>query len=101
MPLIKAFMELYPQVSVEIRSHTDSRAPDQYNEVLSDRRAQSTRNWLISKGIDASRLTAKGYGEIRLLNQCANGVACSSEEHQLNRRSEFIVSGLEKFKGCD
>jgi outer membrane protein OmpA-like peptidoglycan-associated protein len=98
---IKVFMELYPQVSVEIRSHTDSRAPDQYNEVLSDRRAQSTRNWLISKGIDASRLTAKGYGEIRLLNQCANGVACSSEEHQLNRRSEFLVSGLGKFKDCD
>jgi outer membrane protein OmpA-like peptidoglycan-associated protein/tetratricopeptide (TPR) repeat protein len=98
---IKAFMELYLQVSVEIRSHTDSRAPDQYNEVLSDRRAQSTRNWLISKGIDASRLTAKGFGERRLLNKCLNGVACSSEEHQLNRRSEFIVSGLGEFKGCD
>jgi outer membrane protein OmpA-like peptidoglycan-associated protein/tetratricopeptide (TPR) repeat protein len=98
---IQAFMELYPQVSVEIRSHTDSRAPDQYNQILSDRRAQSTRNWLISKGIDAARLTAKGYGERRLLNQCTNAVACSSEEHQLNRRSEFIVSSLEKFKDCD
>lgn len=98
---IKAFMELYPQVSVEIRSYTDSRAPDQYNEVLSERRAQSTLNWLISKGIDASRLTAKGFGERRLINKCANGVACSSEEHQLNRRSEFIVSGLGEFKDCD
>jgi outer membrane protein OmpA-like peptidoglycan-associated protein len=98
---IKAFMELYPQVSVEIRSHTDSRAPDQYNDLLSERRAQSTRDWLISKGIDASRLTAKGFGERRLLNKCANGVVCSSEQHQLNRRSEFIVSGLGKFKDCD
>ncbi|WP_213520578.1 OmpA family protein [Nonlabens sp.] len=98
---IKAFMELYPQVSIEIRSHTDSRAPDQYNELLSEKRAQSTRDWLISKGIDASRLTAKGFGERRLLNTCANGVACSSDEHQLNRRSEFIVSGFGEFKDCD
>ena len=93
-------MELYPETTVEIRSHTDSRAPDDYNITLSNNRANSTMNWLVSKGIDASRLTAKGYGETRLVNECSNGVPCSREQHQLNRRSEFIVSGLEKFKDC-
>jgi outer membrane protein OmpA-like peptidoglycan-associated protein len=98
---IKVFMELYPQIRIAIHSHTDSRAPDAYNIILSDNRAQSTRNWLVSKGIEASRLTAKGFGETRLLNKCSNGVVCSEKEHQLNRRSEFIVSGLDKFKDCD
>lgn len=97
---IKAFMELYPQTKVDIRSHTDSRAPDAYNVILSEKRAQSTLNWLVSKGIDPSRLTAKGYGEYRLLNECSNGVPCSKEAHQLNRRSEFIVSGLDEYKDC-
>ena len=98
---IKAFMELYPQTRVAIRSHTDSRAPDAYNIVLSDNRAQSTRNWLVSKGIEASRITAKGLGETKLLNECSNDVICTKKEHQLNRRSEFIVSGIDKFKDCD
>ncbi|MBF4983120.1 PD40 domain-containing protein [Nonlabens mediterrranea] len=98
---ILAFMELYPQTSVEIRSHTDSRAPDAYNDVLSEKRAQSTRKWLIEKGISASRLTAKGYGERQLVNNCSNGVDCTPEEHQLNRRSEFIVTGLGQFSDCD
>lgn len=97
---IKAFMELYPQTTVDIRSHTDSRAPDRYNDVLSERRAQSTRNWLIKNGIAASRLTAKGYGERQLVNRCSNGVPCSSEDHQKNRRSEFIVSGLGDYSNC-
>ncbi|MDP5077920.1 MAG: OmpA family protein [Nonlabens sp.] len=97
---IKAFMELYPQTTVDIRSHTDSRAPDRYNDLLSERRAQSTRNWLIKNGIAASRLTAKGYGERQLVNRCSNGVNCSSEDHQKNRRSEFIVSGLGDYSNC-
>ncbi len=98
---ILAFMELYPQTSVEIRSHTDSRAPDAYNDVLSEKRAQSTRKWLIEKGINASRLTAKGYGERQLVNNCSNGVDCTPEEHQLNRRSEFIVTGLGQYSDCN
>lgn len=98
---ILAFMELYPQTSVEIRSHTDSRAPDAYNDVLSEKRAQSTRKWLIEKGISASRLTAKGYGERQLVNNCSNGVDCTPEEHQLNRRSEFIVTGLGQYSDCN
>ncbi|WP_124981196.1 OmpA family protein [Nonlabens xiamenensis] len=98
---VKSFMELYPDTSIDIRSHTDSRANDDYNDQLSERRAQSTRQWLIDNGIDPSRLQAKGYGEQRLVNECSNGVSCSEEAHQLNRRSEFIVSGLGQFADCD
>ncbi|MFV0539898.1 MAG: OmpA family protein, partial [Aestuariibaculum sp.] len=81
----------HPTISIAIGSHTDSRANDRYNEVLSDKRAKSTMDWLIGKGIDANRMTAKGYGEYRLVNRCSNGVKCSKEEHQANRRREFVI----------
>jgi len=88
---ILAALREYPEIVIHIESHTDSRGSDAYNEDLSERRAQSTLNWLISKGIDRSRLTAKGYGESQLVNECENGVPCSAEKHQLNRRSMFII----------
>lgn len=84
----------YPNMKIDIRSHTDSRASRNYNEALSQRRAKSTRQWLIKKGINPNRLTAKGYGETRLLNKCSDGVKCTEKEHQLNRRSEFIIKAL-------
>ena len=87
-------LEQYPTMTLDIRSHTDSRASHAYNEKLSDRRAKSTREWLISKGISAKRLTAKGFGETQLINKCADGVQCTEAEHQLNRRSQFIITGL-------
>jgi len=83
-----------PTMKLDIRSHTDSRASFEYNEVLSDNRAKSTINWLVKNGVDPSRLTGKGYGETQLVNQCSDDVKCSEEEHQLNRRSEFIISDL-------
>ena len=88
---ILAAMREYPQLVIHIESHTDSRGNDAYNEALSEKRAQSTLEWLVSKGIDRSRLSAKGYGEYRLTNQCSNGAECTEEEHQLNRRSMFII----------
>ena len=88
---VLAVLEEYPEMKIDIRSHTDSRASHKYNDQLSDRRAKSTRKWLIDQGIEASRLTAKGYGERELINDCADGVKCSEEEHQMNRRSEFII----------
>lgn len=88
---ILAAMREYPELIIHIESHTDSRGNDSYNMALSERRAQSTLKWLVGKGIDANRLTAKGYGESQLVNQCSNGVTCTSEEHQLNRRSMFII----------
>lgn len=83
-----------PTMVVDVRSHTDSRQTFNYNEALSDRRAKSTVAWLIKNGISADRLTGRGYGEIQLVNNCADNVECTEEEHQLNRRSEFIVVKL-------
>lgn len=84
----------YPQMKIDVRSHTDSRASDSYNLKLSQRRAKATAEWLIAQGIDASRITYKGYGETQLENRCSNGVKCTEEQHQQNRRSEFIISEL-------
>ncbi len=88
---ILAAMRKYEDLIIHIESHTDSRAPKRYNEILSERRAQSTLNWLVNKGIDRSRLSAKGYGETKLVTNCPDGVECTEEEHQLNRRSMFII----------
>jgi outer membrane protein OmpA-like peptidoglycan-associated protein len=87
-------MNQYPLMKLDIRSHTDSRGTTKYNEALSDRRAKSTINWLIKNGVKANRLIGKGYGETMLVNKCSDGVECTEEEHQLNRRSEFIITAL-------
>ncbi|SNZ02006.1 OmpA family protein [Flagellimonas pacifica] len=84
-------MEKYPSLKIKVNSHTDSRGNDAYNLWLSQKRAQSTVNYMISKGISADRLQGEGYGETRLVNDCANGIPCSRDKHQLNRRSEFII----------
>ncbi|WP_166925160.1 OmpA family protein [Flavobacterium poyangense] len=92
---ILAVMQQNPKIKIDIRSHTDSRQTHLYNEKLSDRRAKSTMAWLVKNGIAASRLTAKGYGETKLVNHCSDGVICSESEHQANRRSEFIIISME------
>ncbi len=85
-------MQTFPNLKIKIESHTDSRGSDSYNLKLSDNRAKSTMAYLISKGIDPSRIeSATGYGETRLKNKCKNGVKCSEDEHFINRRSDFIV----------
>jgi len=83
-----------PTMKLDIRSHTDSRASSKYNEDLSERRAKSTIKWLVKNGINPNRLTGKGYGETQLVNNCSDDVTCTEEEHQLNRRSEFIITAL-------
>ncbi|MEL1247812.1 OmpA family protein [Flavobacterium helocola] len=88
---ILAVMNQYPNMTIDIRSHTDSRQTHKYNEQLSDRRAKSTLEFLVKNGINRNRLTAKGYGETQLVNNCSDDVPCSEAEHQKNRRSEFIV----------
>jgi len=86
-------MKRCQNISVEASSHTDSRASDQYNEELSQRRAQSTVDYITQVGgIDHSRIRAVGYGETRLRNRCSDGVKCSEIEHQMNRRTQFDVS---------
>ena len=84
----------YPKMKLDIRSHTDSRGSFKYNEALSERRAKSTINWLIKNGVNKNRLIGKGYGENELVNKCSDGVDCTEEEHQLNRRSEFLITEL-------
>lgn len=84
-------MKKYPELKIDIRSHTDSRASNAYNLKLSDRRAKSTMNYLIKQGIESSRLTGTGYGEKELINECKNGIKCSESNHKVNRRSEFII----------
>lgn len=81
-----------PNMVIKIESHTDSRGAAVYNKYLSDKRAKSTRDYIISQGIDASRIeSAIGYGEERLINGCDGTVRCTEEQHYLNRRSEFII----------
>ena len=84
-------LKKYPTLKIEVQSHTDSRAPDNYNLSLSERRANSSMNYIISQGIDPERLIGKGYGETKLKNKCANGVPCSNAEHESNRRTEFVI----------
>ena len=121
--ILKAMVQS-PGLKVNIESHTDMRGTHAYNEILSDKRAQSTLEWLVEKGIDRSRLTAKGFGENQLLDRCtelddcgqeveiagcslsqfaegktkcSDGVKCSEEEHQNNRRSKFLIDESSQF----
>jgi peptidoglycan-associated lipoprotein len=87
-------MDKYPDMVIELSSHTDSRGVSTYNQKLSQRRADSAKRWLVKEGIEASRIKAVGYGESLLLNRCKDGVRCSEEEHRFNRRTEFkIIAG--------
>ena len=99
--LTKVFnaMIRFPELIIRIESHTDSRSPQSYNLRLSQNRATSTRNWLIQRGIAPTRLTAVGYGESQLINRCADGVPCTEAEHQLNRRSMFIIENYQILSG--
>ncbi|OIQ37221.1 MAG: hypothetical protein BM563_09225, partial [Bacteroidetes bacterium MedPE-SWsnd-G1] len=91
----------YPGMVIRLESHTDSRADDDYNMGLSNRRAKSTYDYLIENGVDASRITKyEGFGESQMVaielpdgktKKCTNDVRCSEDEHQLNRRTEFII----------
>ena len=89
---IVAVMREHPSMTIIIESHTDSRGRAVYNEKLSDRRAKSSSDYLIYSGIAPERIkSAIGYGEDNLFNECADGVKCSTEEHEANRRSKFLI----------
>lgn len=88
---VVAYLKQYPNTNIQIGSHTDARGNDNYNLSLSNRRAKATLQYLITQGIDKNRLSAQGYGETNLTNNCDNTTKCSEEEHQLNRRSVFLV----------
>jgi outer membrane protein OmpA-like peptidoglycan-associated protein len=96
--LIKLFRD-NPDITFELGSHTDSRGGDLYNLVLSDARANSAVNYLIQHGVNPDRIKARGYGEVTLINGCGNGVPCTEEEHQANRRTEFKVLHIDSMAG--
>ncbi|MTI20412.1 hypothetical protein E1176_05200, partial [Fulvivirga sp. RKSG066] len=85
-------MKENPGIEIELGSHTDSRGSASSNLRLSDKRAKASAQYIISQGIDESRIIGKGYGEQQLINKCSDGVPCSAEEHQLNRRTEFKIT---------
>lgn len=91
MMKVLAYLNAFPDIHVEVQSHTDVRASKWYNDRLSKRRAKNTVAFLIEKGIDASRISSNGFGETILTNDCKTRDSCTDEKHEENRRSEFIV----------
>ena len=86
-----AIMNDEPGLKIRITAHTDSRGTKKYNQWLSERRAERTVEYVISKGIAEDRISHEAYGETRLVNECEDGVRCSEEKHSKNRRSEFVI----------
>jgi outer membrane protein OmpA-like peptidoglycan-associated protein/tetratricopeptide (TPR) repeat protein len=88
-------LKRYPKLVVSISAYTDSRGRSSYNLMLSNKRANVVKQYMMSKGIPANRITTKGFGETQLLNGCADGVVCSEKQHAINRRVEMVVSETE------
>ena len=86
-----SFMQKYPGLVVQLRSHTDSRGSDKYNMWLSQKRAESAVKYVVKHGVEKERITAKGFGETMPVNHCTNRVRCTEEEHQMNRRTTFAI----------
>ena len=94
LTVILDLMRQYPDMVIELGSHTDAQGNDSYNQRLSARRATSSKEWLVDRGVKSSRIKAVGYGETQIRNQCVNGIKCDDELHRQNRRTEFkIISG--------
>ena len=91
---VVAVLNENPAMEIELGSHTDSRGSDRANLTLSEKRAKSSAAYVISKGIATGRIKGKGYGETKLLNGCGNTTKCTEEEHQMNRRTEFIITKM-------
>ncbi|MDH3698247.1 MAG: OmpA family protein [Flavobacteriaceae bacterium] len=91
LDLVADFLTEYPKVNIKITAHADSRGTEEYNQWLSDRRAERTLKYLFDKGISAERINAEGKGETELRNDCEDGVPCPETKHSENRRSQFIV----------
>ncbi len=92
-------MNKYPEMIVRIESHTDSRGDAQYNLMLSQKRAEATKDYMVRKGISADRIVGVvGKGETVLANNCSDGVKCTEAEHQMNRRTVFIIVNPESYK---
>ena len=93
--LVKIMMD-YPSIEIDLVAHTDSRGMSDYNLKLSSERAFSAKAYLVSKGIDGSRIEAIGKGETELRNECMDGVDCNEEQHQFNRRTEVVIRKMKE-----
>ena len=94
LKVIQELMSEYSDMVIELSSHTDSRGTTPYNKDLSQKRAQSAKDWLVERGVSENRIKAVGYGESVILNHCINGERCTDDEHRFNRRTEFkIIEG--------
>ena len=85
-------LQKHTELELKISSYTDSRGTSKYNNWLSERRVNRTKEYLVKKGIDVSRLQTEAYGETHLLNECDDNTFCEEEKHQENRRSEFEIT---------
>ncbi|MCF8326039.1 MAG: OmpA family protein [Leadbetterella sp.] len=93
-------LKKYPDLQIELRSHTDSRASEEYNQRLSAARARSVADYLLSRGISSDRLVANGYGESELVNECDDSAKCEENAHQANRRTEFKILAVKEYLGA-
>ena len=93
---LRGLMIKYPSMVIELSAHTDSRGTDAYNQRLSEKRAQSAKAYLVSRGIAPERIQAVGYGETKLRNGCVDGLQCSEAEHQYNRRTEVKILKIDE-----
>ncbi len=91
---VVAFIKDNPGITLELGSHTDARGSDVYNLALSDRRAKSSRQYIVNNGISADIITYKGYGELEITNKCLNDIKCTDKEHEANRRTEIKITGI-------
>lgn len=99
VPYLESLVKLFKDnkdLKFELRSHTDCRGGDEYNIDLSGKRAKAVLDYLVAKGVPRSIIVSKGYGEKELLNECSDGVYCTEEKHQENRRTEFVVTEKKK-----
>lgn len=94
LDVVAGLLNRYPDMEIELASHTDSRGDDRYNNRLSQKRAESAVAYLVAQGIDQSRLIAKGYGEQEIRNSCVDGTNCEEAEHQYNRRTEVRITRM-------
>lgn len=90
--LVVQLLNMYPEVDLELASHTDARGRTRYNQELSQNRSNNAVQYILSQGISNNRIRAAGYGEAKVRNRCVDGVACSEQEHQQNRRTEIVVT---------
>ena len=91
-----SLMQQYTSMEIELASHTDSRGKSEYNQKLSAARAESAKGYLMARGISGGRISARGAGESQLRNRCTDGVNCSEEEHQYNRRTEVRIVKIDE-----